>query len=325
MTKEVGVLRTETDRFDLFNDGRTIGANKRNYIIKTVQDTIASPITQELLRLGEAYGYYGHGNRELAGKSLLTEQTVVVIKGVPTVIDNVPSNRCISISCSDDGVVEHTEDIVSTPTGIIVDSMIESKMGGWSWAMSGYELGKGSFARNFAGVDYVLNPNYLSLNHQTMMNESISDRNDHISDRLLSAGFDENSVNSIIGVGDNTYTNTHVQQLESQVLMLEGMLKEQSKFEADYQRQNAIHTANTTMLYESLSRLPVFISDDVKRALCRLETDEDRDKVELMLESLYKMDVSNLPIGINKKTFKIKDQRKVPVNSISYQKRRLFK
>ncbi len=50
-------LRQVTDRFSLFNDGRKLGANKRNYIIKSVQNMIASDATQEALRLGEAFGF----------------------------------------------------------------------------------------------------------------------------------------------------------------------------------------------------------------------------------------------------------------------------
>ncbi len=54
------ILRKVKDRFNLFNDGRKLNSNKRKYVIKAVQSMIEAAQTNELLRLGEAYGYYGH-------------------------------------------------------------------------------------------------------------------------------------------------------------------------------------------------------------------------------------------------------------------------
>lgn len=110
--RKLKTLKRVKDRFSLFNDGRKIGANKRKYIVQAVQKMIQSAQTQELLRVGEAYGYYGHQPRQRAKKLELGETEVIMINGRPVVVENVPSNRTISISCSDDGIVEHEEEFL---------------------------------------------------------------------------------------------------------------------------------------------------------------------------------------------------------------------
>lgn len=169
-------LKQVTDRFSLFNHGRKIGANKRRYIVKAVQDMLNNDETQESLRLGEAYGFYGHGARERAKKLSLRETEVITIDGKPVVVENVPSNRTVSVTCNDDGIVEHTEEFLDTPTGKIALSMWESKAGGWSWATGGRDSANAAIATSFHGFDYVLKPNYLSLEHPAMMMESSGKR-----------------------------------------------------------------------------------------------------------------------------------------------------
>ncbi|GAL07865.1 phage protein [Photobacterium aphoticum] len=107
-----------TDRFNLFKDGRKLGANKRNYILSSVRQMFESLQTRELLRTGEAFGYYGHGMREKAGKLNLREIEVVNVDGKPVVLQNVPACRTLDISVDDDGTVTHTQEIFDTAPGV---------------------------------------------------------------------------------------------------------------------------------------------------------------------------------------------------------------
>lgn len=72
------------------------------------------------------YGYYGHGRRAMhynKTKSLnLPEVSVVMVDGKPVVLENVPSNRTIDISIDDNGIVTHTQEILDTDTGRIVQA-----------------------------------------------------------------------------------------------------------------------------------------------------------------------------------------------------------
>lgn len=62
------VLKTVTDRFCLYSNARKGRQNGRQYVLSAVKAMLESKETQEGLRLGELFGYYGHGRRQLTGK-----------------------------------------------------------------------------------------------------------------------------------------------------------------------------------------------------------------------------------------------------------------
>ena len=84
------VLKTVTDRFCLYSIARKGRQNGRQYVLSAVKTMLESKETQEGLRLGELFGYYGHGRRQLTGKLEVPETSVIMVEGRPVVIDNVP-------------------------------------------------------------------------------------------------------------------------------------------------------------------------------------------------------------------------------------------
>lgn len=323
MNKKPGVIREDNDSFSLFDDGRKMDANKRRYVIKSVQQMFASPKTQELLRLGEATGFYGHTVRERAGGIFVPEQSIVMLNGKPVVIENVPSNRTTKISCSDDGIVAHTQEVLGTPSGLIVDSMLESQQGGWSWATAGSD-GYVSHAKTFAGCDYVLSPNFISLNHESRMLEAAGERNMMMMESLQSAGYDKQSAERIISMGSYDGSNDRIASLESDVFYLQGLVSEKSDIETQLYNEKARNTATQNMLLESLSRLPIYMTDDQKRALSSLETEEDREVVCMMLESMMRTNISDLPLNNTNNSLTVRRPVNNPSQSISYSKARKF-
>lgn len=286
-------LEQVSDRFSLFNHGRAIGANKRSYAVKAVQQLFASEAVREALRLGEAYGYYGHQPRQRAGKLTLGETEVINIGGKPVVVENVPSNRTVSIACGDDGVVSHTEEFLDTETGRIAKSLHGSKAGGWSWATGGRDSASNAIATSFHGVDYVLNPNYLSLDHPAMMLESADQRNDMLLESLQSiGGFDTNSAANIVdsfnkpvGIAPEIIT-----ELEGDKMYLEGVNMElQSKLDEE--------TKFREMMLESLNKLPFYMTEEQKTALTSLNNQHDFDVVNAMFESMGAKPMGDLPTG----------------------------
>ncbi|EIG2021208.1 head processing protein, partial [Escherichia coli] len=83
------VLKTVTDRFCLYSNARKGRQNGRQYVLSAVKAMLESKETQEGLRLGELFGYYGHGRRQLTGKLEVPETSVIMVEGRPVVIDNV--------------------------------------------------------------------------------------------------------------------------------------------------------------------------------------------------------------------------------------------
>lgn len=283
-------LKRVKDRFSLFNDGRKLNANKRNYIVKAVQNMIASTKTQELLRVGEAYGYYGHQPRTRAKRLDIGETEIIMIKDRPVVVENIPSNRTISISCSDDGIVEHEEEFFETEMGRIALSMWESGVGGWSWAIGGLDSPKISLPKTFYGMDYVKNPNYLSLDHPSMMLES-NDRESMMLESLQSNGFDAVTAHSIYNSINNAHYYDDNLELENEIVYLEGLNSDLSKQIAQQELQQA-------MLLESLNSLPVYISDSQKAALSNMQDPESQRIVRKLFESLNNHQAQTLPTAM---------------------------
>ncbi len=285
------VLKTVTDRFSLFEDGRNFAANRRNYVVRSVQNMIANPRTQELLKLREAFGYYGHGARERAKKLSIAETEVIKLNGQAVVVENVPSNRTVNITCSDDGIVEHTQEILNTPTGLIVDSLHESSAGGWSWATGGRDNRQLSIANSYHGMDYVLQPNYLSLDHPAMMLESI-DQETALLESLQERGFDSDSATKIAqGFSHQGICVDRFAALETDVMYLESV-------NAELQDKLAARDTYGSMLLEAVQSLPVFMTDAQRDAMARMESEQDVATVQAFFESVARADLSSLPVNL---------------------------
>ena len=285
--KTRGVLRTVTDRFNLSNDGRKLGANKRNYIIQSVKDMISNENTKELLRLKEAVGYYGHKPRERANKLFIGESEIVNINGNSVVVDNVPASRTTDISVDEKtGVVTHTQEILDTPSGKIINALIEAGQGGWSWATGGRDTQQASYAKTFAGFDYVLQPNYLSLDHPSMLMESVGDRESAMFESLSRIGIDEESARKVLKIGNDTQFNIEQHaELEQQTYFLEGLVSDlQSK------------ASSKDLLLSTIEQsLPVFLSSKEKLALKNMASDDDIKTVKNLFESIAQSKLHTLP------------------------------
>lgn len=287
----MGNLETVTDRFSLFNHGRKLGANKRKYIVQAVQQLLRSEQVQEDLRVGELYGYYGHAPRQRAGKLDIGETEVIMIGGRPVVVQNVPSNVTVAITCDDSGIVEHSEQFLETDTARIAKSLWESRRGGWSWATGGRDSETRAITSSLSGVDYVLKPNYLSLTHEAMMNESADQENDMLLESLKNVGgFDLNSAVNIVESMNKapTYDPDAIIALENEQLYLAG---ENMDLKDSLAEQKHYRDA----LLESVGRLPFFMNDEQKLALSSLNTKHDLDVVVAMFESMGAKDLSVLP------------------------------
>ncbi|UTZ44512.1 hypothetical protein [Vibrio campbellii] len=288
MRKQPKALKRVTDRFSLFNDGRKMDANKRNYVVQSVQQMIASAKTQELLRLGESYGYYGHAPRARANKLDIGETEVIMVKGKPVLVENVPAARTIDIKCTDDGIVEHTQEFLDTVTGKIALSLWDSGAGGWSWATSGSDGRDRSFARGYHGMDYVNQPNYISLDHPAMMMESLG--NDMLLESLRNHGFDYEDATAIsahIANGGHAQDNADQEQT---MMYLESVNKELGVELEVSKRQN-------DMLLEAIESLPIYMTDAQRNALVDIGGDGNQEVVQAMFESINNAQARSLPCG----------------------------
>ncbi|HAW5894198.1 TPA: head processing protein, partial [Escherichia coli] len=249
-------------------------------------------------------------------KSLdLPEVSVVMVDGKPVVLENVPSNRTIDISIDDNGIVTHTQEILDTDTGRIVQGMINSGAGGWSWATSGPDYSV-SLVKSFHGFDYVTVPNYISLDKKSLMLESAEERDAAIHAALIEQGFTDNAATDLVHhfsamkSQQAIFESAQREVLESELIHLEVenmQLRDKLRDQAammESQGENAKKCRR--ILRDAIQEMPVFISAEQRRALCRMQSEDDARIVAAMLESLGANATYGLPISANK-------QQEIPV------------
>lgn len=304
-------MRTVTDRFSLVDKIRKhTTQNGRRYMLESVNSTFNDPATKERIALGEMFGYFGHGRRamnfEKTGSLTLPETTIIMVDGKPVIIDNVPSNRTLDISMDDSGIVSHTQEILDTPTGQIVDGMEKAKAGGWSWATGGDDQIMRSFVSSYHGMDYVNNPNYISIDKKGMMFESVEARQESIIRGLQNSGFSEEAAIDISSHFEKLNAIEPATLLERNAMLESALAMQEIKSQrlsAD-QRQAANEIAaakkagerRKEIMMEAIGNMPLFLSKSQKEALVRMETDDDIRIVAAMLEAAATKATSSLPI-----------------------------
>lgn len=155
-------IRTVTDRFSLRDLVRChTPQNGFNYLLDHVNRVINSPRTQAMLESGTLYGYYGHGQRaehyRQTGNMHLDPAKTGKVNGEAV----IPAARTVSIRLDGD-VVEHTQAILDTPHGQLLDSMERGQVGGWSWAALGRDSDRGATLEELDGFDFVTMPGFIS-------------------------------------------------------------------------------------------------------------------------------------------------------------------
>lgn len=173
-------IRTITDRFSLRDLIRHhTPQNGLNYDLQSIRDAITNPRTVALMESGQLYGYFGHGQRashySQTGEMLLDPARTASVNGKEV----QPASRTIGIELVGETVI-HSQEVLNTQAGRIVDAMDKSQGGGWSWAGIGKKMSNGaSKMLSFAGVDFVLQPNYIGRNRQSstemMLLESVQE------------------------------------------------------------------------------------------------------------------------------------------------------
>jgi len=313
-------MRDVTSTFNIFKHGRT-NHNNRAYVLKAMQNLINSPETQESIKLGEAYGYYGHGKRAKSKKLMPDEFEVVMINGKPVALDQVPSNITTSLEIDDEGNVTHTQRISDTLSGKSIDAMEKTGMGGWSIALEGSPQNP----RKFGGFDYVKQPSYISSEKQKLMLESVEDEeiksiDDLVIHNLKEVGFGDDSQLILESWNGLAETSDFEQSLELENLMLESLLASEKTLVDELREtasadkaafENQIKTMQINfdeqlekrqqLMFESLEKMPVIATQEQQNAFVNPQSDDDIKTVGLMFESLQN-NLKILPSNMHQKT-----------------------
>lgn len=135
-------------RYNLKERGRQYNGIKRSFDIAALVARINSPETQEKVTTRAMLGYHGHWPRIMFG---LEPQEGGMKGGKPFSIE--PAFVTTYLKAFDNGDIEHQPEILETEPGLIVRRMFSNRVGGFSSAIN-------MDTNDFAGFDYVNDPNY---------------------------------------------------------------------------------------------------------------------------------------------------------------------
>ncbi|EFE2835545.1 head processing protein, partial [Escherichia coli] len=164
-----------------------------------------------------------------------------------------------------------------------------------------------SLVKSFHGFDYVTVPNYISLDKKSLMLESAEERDAAIHAALIEQGFTDNAATDLVhhfSAMKNQQAmleSAHREALESELMLLEVeniQLRDKLRAQTammESQGENAKQCRR--ILRDAIQEMPVFISAEQRRALCRMQSEDDARIVAAMLESLGANATYGLPVS----------------------------
>lgn len=295
--------------FSLFNDGRQYTGNHRKYLVANAREICYCATTRERLALREAYGYYGHGRRILAGRMKIGEvEAVTLPDGGTAIISNIPSNVTIAFDVAEDGTVTHTQELLSTETGQIVKGLHESRVGGFSWACPGVDRGSKGITHlsGFAGFDYVLSPGF-STNRGYILESTDGAAEQGILECVAATLHDDSKAEQYVRGWTRDY-QSRIAQLEQQLFHLESngaemaaehdalkSLAEEAAAtrEKTFQEAEALKSAVADTMKALNDALPIFIPEGAMHAMLN----GDFSRAKAIFESASRIDFGQYPLS----------------------------
>lgn len=294
--------------FNLFKEGRKYTGHHRNYILESAIKTCYAPQTREKMGLREAVGYLGHGRRELARKLSLSEVEAIKLPDGSTILtENIPSNVTVAFEVAKDGTVTHSQEILETAPGRVVDGLNSSRVGGFSWACGGFDggVGGGTKVTDFHGFDYVMNPGF-SANRGYIL-ESAGDADFVLESVAKITGMPEKEAekwlrhwvsSSILEnalLKENTMdiaaeADALAEELEEQGRLLESANSRIISMESTAARRKAV-------ILEAAQKSVVVVPEEVLQAMMGLADENDFGKVVSFFENARRVNTSTLPLG----------------------------
>ncbi len=290
MTKNIGVLATVTETFNIFNDGRKHNTAPQSYVLSALKNLINSGKTKERIELGEAIGFYGHTIREKTKKLKPSEKEWILVDGEHVEVRVEPAVRCTYFDCDDVGNVTHTEEFLDTDDGKAAYSAYKAKNGGFSWALGGVNgTGKGfaSVAREFAGFDYVFNPNFIPTDRRDFLLASEQgDPKEMLLASMIEEGVEQEAADKLVKL----YARDGYQEVTVDDLIMADMI---SKTETLQEKEGK----RELLLSKVLDDCPFILSNEQKDALINISTQEQAEVVASIFASMGQTDLSDLPPG----------------------------
>ena len=295
--------------FSLFDEGRKYTGRHRKYLLQNAKNICYSPETREKIKLREAFGFYGHGCRQLAKKASVEEVEAIELKdGNTVIISNIPSNVTLAFDVTDDGTITHTQEILDTEPGRIVSGLHASKVGGFSWACSGDDRGMSGITHlsGFSGFDYVLAPGF-SGNRGYVLESANGDMEQLILESVAATVGDDAKAEQYVK-GWMSDSHARLALLEEQIFASEArqaeLLAEQerlggalteavaARLEAD-EKTLILESGVKELLSAIQENLPFFIPEPAMHDMLN----GDFSRARIVFESASRVDFSQFPLS----------------------------
>lgn len=272
------VLKTVTETFSIFQDGRKHNPAPQNFLLSAIQRVLTTSKTLELISLGEAVGFWGHNVRTLTNKLKPSETEVVMVKGKPVIMNMVPAIKTIEVSVDDKGNVTHTEAFLDTEGGRAALACYEAGVGGFSWAMLGGNDPRALEAREFAGFDYVKRPNFIPLKRQAMLLSSMGDdAGSLLLSNLTEQGIEAEQAESMI----KDWQSAESQEADLSELVASDLIAKAER--------------RTLLLSGVVENIPFILDEKQKQALINMDSEQDAEIVNALFSSIQSTNMSQLP------------------------------
>ena len=293
--------------FNVLNKNRKLTANAQKYLIENIRAQVYDPACRERLTMRELLGYFGHGLRQLAGQMQLPETGLIKTPSGHIKVENEPSNVTVALECEKNGDFKHSQEILTTIPGTKVSAMMESKVGGFSWAFTpaAARIGITGVGR-FHGMDYVKDPGFSD--NRGYVFESAEDVNLEMVLESVSARLNvsEEEAGKIIQAWSDT---AHLNAMELQHRIDEAAVFEAAQMETIEVHEATIstiteeleelkrkHEARKKLIFESAERSVIAIPAENIEAMIRMETKEDVEKALGFFESAATVNLANFPL-----------------------------
>lgn len=279
----IKTLESTECEFNIFSNGRQHSGIDRGYNLDNFRQAVESPRLREAIKLREAYGYLGHGARELTGSMSPAELGVAKLKnGTETVLRNLPGCVMTSLDIDNSGNVRHTQEFLDNDEGRAMLGLHKSKVGGFSVAATGTQglPGRGTRISQIHGFDYVTKPNFSDNRGFVLDSADGEDVVTAVLDSLTAHGLTRDAaVQKITEWQDSSALGDILHQYKNACLELEaGESLRRSAF-AEFARRSKIH-------------IPGAVLDSILSA----RSVDDLDGFRIFLEQASRLDGSQHPL-----------------------------
>jgi hypothetical protein len=247
----------------------------------------------------------------LAGKLQLGETELVKLPGGQSILlENIPSNVTTFFEVSQNGDVEHHQEILlENDPGKTVFGLHKSRVGGFSWACGGSDGGAVGITKinSFEGFDYVLNPGF-SGNRGYILESADAATRDIILENIEMMGVKDPEQRLESWAASVQFYASELEERLTQCAIYEASIREQMEQQqaatgamaenlARLRAENELMVqTRERIITECANKSVVVMPDSVRTAIVSMATEADFFAMMNFFEKSRSVDLNQFPL-----------------------------